>query len=83
MLRANRIITRLFVIFAILTAPLLVVHGSSGSIEGKVTDPKLGTAVLAGSTSVDLSNIKLSMAPKRAAICAMNDVLASSIQNSK
>jgi len=44
---------------------------------------KLGTAVLAGNTSVDLSNIKLSMTPKRAAICAMNDVLASSIQNSK
>jgi hypothetical protein len=44
---------------------------------------KLGTAVLAGNTSVDLSNIKLSMTPKRAAICAMNDVLASGIQNSK
>jgi hypothetical protein len=44
---------------------------------------KLGTAVLAGNTAVDLSNIKLSMTPRRAAICAMNDVLASSIQNSK
>ena len=83
MLPENRIITHLFVIFAILTVPLLVVHGSGGGIEGKVTDPKLGTAVLAGNTSVDLSNIKLSMTPKRAAICAMNDVLASSIQNSK
>ncbi len=42
---------------------------------------KLGSASLVGNSSVDLSNIKLPMAPKRAAICALNDVLASSIQS--
>lgn len=44
---------------------------------------KLGSASLVGNSSVELSNVKLPSAPKRAAICAMNDVLASSIQNSK
>src|SRR6266508_2551049 len=44
---------------------------------------KLGSASIVGNSSVDLSNIKLPMVPKRAAICALNDVLASSIQNTR
>ena len=44
---------------------------------------RLGAATLVGNSSVDLPKIKLPAAPKRAAICAMNDVLATSIQNSK
>ena len=44
---------------------------------------KLGAGVLVGNSSVDLPKIKLPAVPKRAAICAMNDVLATSIQNSK
>jgi len=35
MLPTNRIITRLVVVFAILTLPHLVVHGSGGGIEDK------------------------------------------------
>jgi aminopeptidase N len=44
---------------------------------------RLGTVSLVGNASVDLSNVKLPAAPKRAAICAFNDVLATSIQNTK
>jgi hypothetical protein len=44
---------------------------------------KLGSANLTGNTSVDLKGIKLPDAPKRAAICAMNDILALNIQNGK
>jgi len=44
---------------------------------------RLGSATMAGNSSVDLTNIKLPAAPKRAAVCAMNDVLAITIQNSK
>jgi hypothetical protein len=43
---------------------------------------KLGSATIAGNSSVDL-NLKLPSAPKRAAIAALNDVLAVSIQNGK
>jgi hypothetical protein len=43
---------------------------------------KLGSATVRGNSSVELSNVKLPAAPRRAAICVMNDVLASSIQNS-
>ena len=43
---------------------------------------KLGSAIIAGNSSVDL-NVKLPSAPKRAAIAALNDVLAVSIQNGK
>jgi hypothetical protein len=32
---------------------------------------------------VDLNNVKLPKGAKRASICALNDVLAASIQNSK
>ncbi|PWT87543.1 MAG: hypothetical protein C5B55_14615 [Blastocatellia bacterium] len=44
---------------------------------------KLGSATLVGNSSLDLKNIKLPAAPKRAAICALKDVLATDIQNSK
>lgn len=41
---------------------------------------KLGTVVLAGNSSVDLTGIKLPSKPKRATISAFNDVLATSVQ---
>jgi aminopeptidase N len=44
---------------------------------------KLGSASLVGNNSLDIANLKLAQTPKRAAICAMNDVLAESIRNSK
>jgi aminopeptidase N len=44
---------------------------------------KLGSAVMIGNTSVDISNMKLPAVPKKAVVCALNDVLAASIQNSK
>jgi hypothetical protein len=44
---------------------------------------KLGSAVIAGNDSVDIPSMKLPALPKRAAICALNDVLAASIQNGK
>jgi len=44
---------------------------------------RLGAARLVGNSSIDIANIKLPGVPKRAAICAMNDVLATSIQNGK
>ncbi len=43
---------------------------------------KIGSAQVAGNTSVDI-NLKLPSVPKRIAACAMNDVLATSIENSK
>ena len=44
---------------------------------------KLGAARMTGNTTVDIKDLKLPMAPKRVAVCAMNDVLATSIENSK
>ncbi len=44
---------------------------------------RLGTARMIGNTTLDVKDIKLPSAPKSAALCAMNDVLAVSIQNSK
>ena len=44
---------------------------------------KLGSATLVGNRSVDIKDLKLNIVPKRMAICAMNDVLATSIENSK
>jgi len=44
---------------------------------------KLGMATMIGNSSVDLTDLKLPSAPKRVAICALNDVLAASIQNGK
>lgn len=44
---------------------------------------KIGSAALTGNKSLDITNLKLPQVPKRAAVCAMNDVLALSIQNGK
>jgi Carboxypeptidase regulatory-like domain/Peptidase family M1 domain len=44
---------------------------------------KLGSATIIGNNSVDITNLKLPTAPKKAAICAFNDVLAANIQNGK
>jgi aminopeptidase N len=44
---------------------------------------KFGSATVVGNSSVDLTNVKLPQAAKRAAICAQADVLALSIQNTK
>ncbi len=44
---------------------------------------KLGMATMIGNSSVDVADIKLPAVPKRVAICALNDVLAASIQNGK
>jgi len=44
---------------------------------------RLGSATMVGNSSVDITNLKLPAAPKKAAICALNDVLAASIQNGK
>ncbi|PYS30383.1 MAG: hypothetical protein DMF75_16065 [Acidobacteria bacterium] len=44
---------------------------------------RLGNATLIGNSSVDLTNVKLPSPAKRASICAMDDALALSIQNSK
>ncbi|HYK21056.1 MAG TPA: M1 family aminopeptidase, partial [Pyrinomonadaceae bacterium] len=44
---------------------------------------KLGSARMIGNSSIDLGNLKLPAPPKRVAVCAMNDVLATSIENSK
>jgi hypothetical protein len=44
---------------------------------------KLGSARITGNSSVEIKNIKLPAVPKRVAVCAMNDVLATSIENSK
>ena len=42
---------------------------------------KLGSATLIGNSSVDLKDVKLPSAAKRAAACALDDVLALHIQN--
>jgi aminopeptidase N len=44
---------------------------------------RLGSARMIGNTSVEIKDIKLPAAPKRVAVCAFNDVLATSIENSK
>ena len=44
---------------------------------------KLGSATMVGNRSVDIKDLKLPVVPKRMSICAMNDVLATSIDNSK
>lgn len=44
---------------------------------------KLGSVTLVGNTSLDVNNIILPQEPTKVAVCAMNDVLASSIQNKK
>jgi len=44
---------------------------------------KLGGARMIGNTSVELKDVKLPQPAKRAAVCALNDVLAANIENSK
>lgn len=44
---------------------------------------KLGSATMVGNRTFDIKDLKLPIVPKRMAICAMNDVLATSIDNSK
>ena len=44
---------------------------------------KLGSATIIGNSTIEIKNIKLPAVPKRVAVCAMNDVLATSIENSK
>jgi hypothetical protein len=40
-------------------------------------------ARMTGNTSIDIKDLKLPAVPKRVAVGAMNDVLATSIENSK
>jgi hypothetical protein len=44
---------------------------------------KLGSITIIGNTSVDIKDVVLPQAPEKAAVCVMNDVLATSIQNKK
>jgi hypothetical protein len=44
---------------------------------------KLGSATMVGNRTFDIKDLKLPVVPKRMSICAMNDVLATSIENSK
>jgi hypothetical protein len=44
---------------------------------------KVGAAWMTGNTTVDLTGVKLPQAANRAAICALDDILALNIQNSK
>lgn len=44
---------------------------------------RIGAATIVGNSTVDLNNIKLAQAAKRAIICAQADVLALNIQNEK
>jgi hypothetical protein len=44
---------------------------------------RLGSATLVGDSSAEIPNIPLPAAPKKVAICALNDVLATSIENNK
>jgi hypothetical protein len=44
---------------------------------------KLGAARIIGNSSIEIKGVKLPAVPKRVAVCAMNDVLATSIANSK
>jgi hypothetical protein len=44
---------------------------------------KVGSAVMIGNSTLDLKDVKLGQPVKRAAICALDDVLAVNIQNGK
>jgi hypothetical protein len=44
---------------------------------------RIGAATVGGNSAVDLNNVKLPKGAKRASICALSDVLAANIQNSK
>ncbi len=69
MLARNRNLITPIILLALLSIPLL--------------GNKLGMATMIGNSSIDVSDMKLPSAPKRVAICALNDVLAASIQNGK
>src|SRR6266542_4273842 len=51
MLIRNRRLVGIVVLFFALTVPLIIVHGTGGRIEGKVTDPK-GAAVAGASVTI-------------------------------
>jgi hypothetical protein len=44
---------------------------------------RLGSALINGNSTVDLGNLQLPQVPKRLAVAALNDVLATSIENNK
>jgi hypothetical protein len=44
---------------------------------------KLGAARILGNSSIEIKGVKLPAVPKRVAVCALNDVLATSIENGK
>lgn len=44
---------------------------------------RIGQGVIRGNNSLNLGSVKLPAVPKKAAVCAMNDVLALSIKNNK
>jgi hypothetical protein len=44
---------------------------------------RLGSAIMVGNSSVDLNNVALPQAPKRVVLCALDDVLAASIESTK
>lgn len=44
---------------------------------------RLGSATMIGNNTLEISNLKLPATPKKVAICALNDVLAATIQNGK
>ena len=44
---------------------------------------RIGAATITGNSSVELKNVKFPTVANRAAVCALDDVLALSIQNSK
>ena len=44
---------------------------------------RLGSARMTGNTTVEIKDLKLPAAPKRVAVCVFNDVLATSVENSK
>ena len=44
---------------------------------------RLGSAIINGNSSVDLTNLQLPQTPKKLAVIALNDVLATSVENVK
>jgi hypothetical protein len=44
---------------------------------------RLGAATIIGNATIEIKNVKLPAVPKRMAVCALNDVLATSIENTK
>lgn len=44
---------------------------------------RLGSATITGDSTLEIPNVQLPMSPKRAAICVMNDVLATNIEDVK